>query len=127
MNEADLIQKGYIKDAAGNWRRPERRRLTSAGDQGTSAQSERIAGDALAQAAPDEAAHSGKFAVCVTSYRKTLLDEDNLVEKYHVDAVRYAGILPGDSPEQASIQVRQVKVETDGEENTRIVISPIKP
>jgi hypothetical protein len=42
--------------------------------------------------------------------RPGLLDLDNLCEKYVVDCCRYAGILPGDSPSQAQIEVKQEKV-----------------
>lgn len=51
----------------------------------------------------------GRFLVCVTSFRKRLLDEDNLAEKYHVDLCRYAGALPADSPDKTRIEVRQIK------------------
>jgi hypothetical protein len=42
--------------------------------------------------------------------RPGLLDLDNLCEKYVVDCCRYAGILSGDSPSQAQIEVKQEKV-----------------
>lgn len=50
------------------------------------------------------------FRVRVKSYRKRLLDEDNLCEKYHVDLLRYAGVIPKDSPGTAKIEVCQEKV-----------------
>ena len=53
---------------------------------------------------------SPNFLVRVTSYRKRLLDEDNLCEKYHVDLCRYAGIIPGDQASETKIEVRQKKV-----------------
>jgi hypothetical protein len=77
-------------------------------------------------AAPEaEAGHSGRFLVCVTSYRRRLLDQDNLCEKYHVDCSRYAGLLPADSPDRAEIKVSQIKVKTKDEEKTLIEITPI--
>lgn len=72
-----------------------------------------------------EGGNPTKFSVVVTSYRRRLLDEDNLVEKWHVDALRYAGILPADSPDQARIQVKQEKVRTKEEECTVITIEPL--
>ena len=50
-----------------------------------------------------------KFFVRVASFRRRLLDEDNLCEKYHVDLCRYAGAIPDDAPGQVKIEVGQVK------------------
>ena len=50
-----------------------------------------------------------KFFVRITSFRRRLLDEDNLCEKYHVDLCRYAGAIPDDAPGQVKIEVGQVK------------------
>jgi len=60
--------------------------------------------------------------VSVTSFRSRLIDSDNLVAKWHIDALRYAGILPSDAPERALIQTRQVKC-AKGKERTEIEIS----
>lgn len=69
--------------------------------------------------------HTGRFLVRVTSFRRRLLDQDNLCEKYHVDCCRYAGLLPADSPDRAEIKVGQIKVKSKDEEKTLIEISPI--
>jgi len=60
--------------------------------------------------------------VSVTSFRSRLIDSDNLVCKWHVDALRYAGIIPSDAPDRALIQTRQVKC-AKGEERTEIKIA----
>lgn len=65
---------------------------------------------------------SGKFLVRVTSRRRRLLDEDNLAAKWFVDCCRYAGLIPGDDPSQASIETRQEKVRRAEEECTVIEI-----
>ena len=70
-------------------------------------------------------ADTGKFFVRVTSFRRRLLDEDNLCEKYHVDCCRYSGVLPADSPDRTSIQTRQEKVRTKAEERTEIEVIPL--
>lgn len=70
-----------------------------------------------------EKGNPGRVSVVVTSYRRRLLDEDNLCEKFHVDCCRYAGILSSDAPDKTSIQVRQVKVKTKEEERTEIEIN----
>ncbi len=68
--------------------------------------------------------HSGRLAVVVTSFRRRLLDEDNLAIKWAVDACRYAGILHSDAPDQVSIKAKQQKVKTKEEERTEIEITP---
>ena len=70
-----------------------------------------------------QAHHSGFLNVVVTSYRRRLLDEDNLAVKWHVDALRYAGILYQDSPDRVSIKAKQVKVKAKEEERTEITIT----
>lgn len=65
---------------------------------------------------------SRKRLVRLTSFRVRLLDEDNLVAKWHVDALRYAGILHGDDPSQAHIETRQQKVAHRNQERTEITV-----
>lgn len=65
---------------------------------------------------------SQKFFVRVTSFRKRLIDEDNLCEKYHVDLCRYAGIMPSDAPTETKITVGQEKVKTSEEERVEIKV-----
>lgn len=68
-----------------------------------------------------------RVLVRVTSYRCRLLDEDNLCEKYAIDCCRYSGLLQGDSPAEAKIEVCQEKVGSKTEERTLIEIMPISP
>ena len=74
---------------------------------------------------PDHIGYTGRYFVSVVSSRTRLLDEDNLAEKSHVDACRYAGLIPADSPDQTSIQATQVKVATEAEERTEIEITRV--
>jgi hypothetical protein len=76
----------------------------------------------LAKHAPAETGDSGKHLVRVTSFRVVLLDEDNLCEKYHVDALRYSGLLPSDAPGRCRIITSQEKVAHKADERTEIVI-----
>lgn len=69
--------------------------------------------------------HSGKYLVRITSYRRRLLDVDNLAEKYHVDALRYAGLLPSDAPNSCSIETSQIKVQKKDQECTEVLIKPL--
>jgi len=71
---------------------------------------------------PAQGKHPARFFVRVTSFRRRLLDEDNLCGKYVVDCCRYAGLLPGDDPSQARIVTTQEKVSRKEDERTEIVI-----
>lgn len=73
-------------------------------------QLERTAGNGAMEALPVQTPTGGHFLVRVTSYRRRLLDEDNLAEKFHVDLCRYAGALPSDAAGKAKIQTSQKKV-----------------
>ena len=69
---------------------------------------------------------SGRFLVRVTSFRRRLLDEDNLCEKYHCDLCRYSGIISGDSPATTQIEVCQQKVAKGKPEETKVEIWKIE-
>lgn len=60
--------------------------------------------------------------VTVTSYRVRLLDQDNLCIKYHVDGLRYNGIIEDDTTKHIVITERQVQVATRKEERTEIEV-----
>ena len=94
---------------------------------GEGAKLERPAGDEPLEAHQVEARNPGRCVVRVTSRRRRLLDEDNLAEKYHVDCLRYAGLLHSDAPDQTHIEVAQVKVATKDEECTVIEIDYAGP
>ena len=69
-----------------------------------------------------QAAFGRRFLVRLTSFRKRLLDEDNLCCKYLVDLCRYAGALSSDAPGTAKIEVTQEKVGSKEPERTVIEI-----
>lgn len=68
-----------------------------------------------------EEVDTARFHVRVTSFRKRLIDADNLAggAKYFVDSLRYAGCISEDSPDQITIEHRQKKAK---EEKTLIEI-----
>lgn len=66
-----------------------------------------------------------RFLVSVTSFRKRLIDPDNLAAKYHLDLCRYSGALPDDSPDHIEFKVSQQKVNKGEAERTEITITPI--
>lgn len=61
--------------------------------------------------------------VTVTSYRVRLLDQDNLCIKYHIDGLRYNGIIEDDTTKHIVITERQVQVATRKEERTEIEVN----
>lgn len=67
---------------------------------------------------------SKRILIRIVSVRKRLLDEDNLCEKFLVDCLRYAGIIPGDSPEQVKIETVQRRCAKGEMEETFIEITP---
>jgi len=69
-----------------------------------------------------EAGDTRFYVVRVKSFRMRLIDTDNLVPKWHVDALRYASVLPDDSPDRARIETSQEKVGSKEEERTEIEI-----
>jgi hypothetical protein len=73
-------------------------------------------------AAPRKESDPRRFLVVVTDYRRRLLDDDNRNTKWHVDCLRYAGIIPGDSPKTTVIQSRQIQCKK-GEERIEIEVS----
>lgn len=85
---------------------------------------ERSSGDGTLAKGEVKEGDTGRFFVSVVSFRRRLLDEDNLCEKYVVDCARYSGLLPADAPDCTSIKVSQEKVKSKEEERTEILITP---
>ena len=74
-----------------------------------------------------ETYYTGSVSVCITSYRRRLLDPDNLCGKYFLDAARYSMLIADDTPEKVSYTIKQVKVRKKQEEKTEIVILKLNP
>lgn len=70
----------------------------------------------------DETRNPIRYLVRITSIRRILLDEDNLVPKWHVDTLRYAGILHSDAPGACHIITTQRKALKQEQEHTEIVV-----
>lgn len=87
---------------------------------GKASELERVVGNGAMGAIQVQERLGQHFRVVVRSFRKRLLDVDNLAEKYHVDLCRYAGIIPSDAPGVTEIEVCQEKV--FGKEPERVVI-----
>ena len=64
-----------------------------------------------------------RILVRIESVRKRLLDEDNLVSKYHTDLCRYSGLIPSDAPGVCKIETTQRRAEKGEIEHTEITIT----
>jgi hypothetical protein len=91
-------------------------------DRRSAAKLERDSSDGDVAALQSQTALGGRFLVKIKSYRKRLLDEDNLCCKYIVDLLRYAGIISSDAPGTAKIEVSQEKVGPKEPERIRIEV-----
>lgn len=70
-----------------------------------------------------EDSNAARVSIRITSYRRRLLDPDNLCPKYFVDCLRYAEIIKDDRDQDIELTVRQSKVKTRQEERTEIEIT----
>ena len=83
----------------------------------------RTAGNAALVEAQVQNRTGDRILIRIESVRKRLLDEDNLVSKYHTDLCRYSGLLPSDAPGVCKIETSQRKAEKGEEERTEITIT----
>lgn len=102
-------------------------RLNSAPDHPTPcAEPERAVSPPLAGAHQNQTRYSGKRLVRCQSRRVQLCDADNEIFKWHIDALRYAGILLDDSTAEIELQIApQIKVSTFAEECVEITIQEL--
>lgn len=66
--------------------------------------------------------NSSRVFVRITSFRQRLIDPDNLVGKYFLDACRYAGLLRDDKESEITYEITQVPVVSKSEQRTEIEI-----
>lgn len=71
---------------------------------------------------PGKKKDPGRILIRITSFRRHLLDTDDICPKYFVDCLRYAGLLHSDSFAAAEVATRQKKVRLPEEERTEIEI-----
>ena len=84
---------------------------------------QRTAGNAALGEAQVEGRTGDRILIRIESVRKRLLDEDNLVSKYHTDLCRYSGLIPSDAPGICKIETTQRKAEKGEAERTEITIT----
>lgn len=103
-------------------RRRNEQQNDKAGSAGAAPQLECSSGDGALAKTQTQSPDTATFLVRVTSRRKRLCDEDNLCEKFHVDCLRYAGIIPEDAPNTTHIEVKQEKIGKGEQEEVVITI-----
>lgn len=69
--------------------------------------------------------NTGRIHIRLTARRKRLIDPDNLIFKYHIDCLRYAGAIPDDREGDVTIETHQEK--TRGQEETLIELFRHEP
>lgn len=72
-----------------------------------------------------EKENTGRIHIRLTARRKRLIDPDNLIFKYHIDCLRYAGAIPDDREGDVTIETHQEK--TRGQEETLIELFRYEP
>jgi hypothetical protein len=98
--------------------------IASAGSEVSSPKPKPRARKRLQGEVPREASSSARYFIRIESRRRRLTDEDNLCAKYHIDGLRYAGLIPDDAPNTVKLSVFQTKVQTAEDEVTIIEIFP---
>src|SRR5687768_13426165 len=74
---------------------------------------------------PIQEANTQRIVVRVHSVRKRLLDEDNLCEKFLVDALRYCGFISDDAAKLVKIEVSQEKCGQREEEHVILSVESL--
>lgn len=102
-------------------------RRNQVGGEAPSAQSQSGIGQALYAASEVKARHPRKRLVRITCFRaRHLQDPDNGVYKWHIDAIRHAGLVDDDTAEAIRLEIQpEVKVATQAEERVEIEVIPL--
>jgi len=77
-------------------------------------------------AAPSEKEKNpARFFIRITSFRVRPIDPDNLCAKFHIDCLRYSGIIPDDSARIVDLWIWEKEASDKTAERTEIEISKI--
>jgi hypothetical protein len=119
MTHDDLKKLGYTKQPDGSYSRP----CKIVVGRISHAFTERVTRPTLDDLEPREEESQERIVVRITRSSTRLLDADNLAGgcKPVIDQLRYAGLIPDDSPEKVEITFTQKKVKK-GQEGTLIEI-----
>jgi len=146
--EEEAISKGFRKDANGWWAKPEPKngqkvfpssfggRLRNPhidNSDEVSIDKRNVRDESGGEAKSEEGVKvvskgcGRKFEITVTSFSRFHSDPDNLFPKYFIDELVRASLLDGDSSRNISwIKKQVVKVKSEEEERTEIVVNVVK-
>ena len=114
------VPKGYVEIRDGVYERIDviQRTLLKNKDTSSSAKPKRpVRNEPLAKG-KSKKEHTGRVHIRFTTKRKRLIDPDNIVAKYFIDCLRYAGAINDDTAKDISLETHQEK--TRGQEETII-------
>lgn len=100
----------------------EQRRSKNHGAPSSAKPEQVVCHDALA-AAPREEGHGPRFHIGIVSFRRRLIDPDNLCGKYFVDCLRRHNAIPDDSASVVEYSIRQEKVAKKEDERTELAVT----
>ena len=103
----------------------QRKATTDANREAPNPEPKRSAPAPLESAREGKARHPRMCLISIESRRVQLQDPDNGMEKWHVDALRYAGLISDDSTDEIEIRKWQTKVPHFAEECTVITLTEI--
>ncbi|MDB6117400.1 MAG: hypothetical protein JWO08_1181 [Verrucomicrobiaceae bacterium] len=95
---------------------------SNAGGTRPDAKLERHPEHAALHSPPAEKGRPERFHIRFVSVRKRLIDPDNLSEKWLLDCLRFAQVIPGDEPEKITLETTQRKARKGEEEHTLIEV-----
>jgi hypothetical protein len=101
----------------------QRKATTDADRKASRPEPKRSAPAPLESAREGKTRHPRKCLISIESRRVQLQDPDNGMEKWHVDALRYAGLISDDSTDEIEIRKWQTKVPHFAEECTVITLT----
>ena len=107
----NAIPAGYVETKKGVYVRRDLIKPTISNIQGSSGNPKPkriIRNESLAKAGGKKE-NTGRIHIRLTARRKRLIDPDNLVFKYFIDCLRYAGAIPDDRAEDVTIETKQEK------------------
>lgn len=88
----------------------------------SSAKPEQVVRNESMAAKARESGNPNRVHVSIRSFRRRLLDADNLCPKYFLDCLTYAEIIRDDAPKYIVLEVSQEKVRSKDQERTEIEI-----
>jgi len=107
----NAIPAGYVETKKGVYVRRDLIKPTVSNRKGASsnAKSKRAVRNEPLAKGGSKKENTGRIHIRLTARRKRLIDPDNLVFKYFIDCLRYAGAIPDDRAEDVTIETKQEK------------------